>query len=277
MDIIEILQRILSGKIVFCSPSLSEQEDPVPPGIRLHKHPRREILLPLEGENDFYLQNRNLRLTPGTAVLIDSWVPHSFGYTEGDHDLLHLWIFFVNSQINCRFCRVGMNGRYHFIGAKSFPPYLYPLINSRWNELKKQECGADGMAERYLLSPLHCLLEEITIRHDQPDRTAPSGSDLVSSMKLYIETQNARECSLENLEKVFGYSRFYLAHKFREIQGKTLGEYINEVRRAFTEDARQKGLKQKEIAYELGFSSSSAFWKWLRNQQKTKRNRSDAD
>ena len=58
----------------------------------LHKHPYREIMLVLEGENDFFLLDRNRHLTPGSAVLIDSWEPHSFGYRTQDHDLLHLWI-----------------------------------------------------------------------------------------------------------------------------------------------------------------------------------------
>ena len=268
MDVIEILQRTLNGKIVFRSSAPAAQGEAPGPGVPLHKHPGREIVLPLEGENDFYLQNRNCHLTPGTAVLIDSWEPHSFGYLEKDHDLLHLWIYFVESQVSCRFCRVGLHGRYDITGVTRLPPYLYSLLNSRWNQLKKQVRRTDGTAGRYLLSPLRCLLEEIVLRSGgRADRAEPFGSDLIFSLKLYIESQNARGCSLENLEKVFGYSRFYLAHKFREVQGVPLGAYINEVRLAFTEDALLKGLKQKEIAYELGFSSSAAFWKWFRNHR----------
>ena len=268
MDVIEILQRTLNGKIVFRSSAPAAQGEAPGPGVPLHKHPGREIVLPLAGANAFYLQNRICHLTPGTAVLIDSWEPHSFGYLEKDHDLLHLWIYFVESQVSCRFCRVGLHGRYDITGVTRLPPYLYSLLNSRWNQLKKQVRRTDGTAGRYLLSPLRCLLEEIVLRSGgRTDRAEPFGSDLIFSLKLYIESQNARGCSLENLEKVFGYSRFYLAHKFREVQGVPLGAYINEVRLAFTEDALLKGLKQKEIAYELGFSSSAAFWKWFRNHR----------
>ena len=267
MDVIEMLRRTLDGNIIFCPPFPAAQGEAPEPGIRLHKHPGREIMLPLEGENDFFLQNRNCHLAPGTAVLIDSWMPHSFGYAENDHDLLHLWIYFVDTRVSCSFCRVGMRGSYDIIGVVGLPPYFHLLFNSRWNELKKQDGNIEGIAERYLLSPLRCLLEEITFRPGKPARSEPSGSDLIFSLKLYIESQNARDCSLENLEKVFGYSRFYLAHKFRETQGVPLGAYINEVRLAFTEDALMKGLKQKEIAYELGFSSSAAFWKWFRNHR----------
>ena len=270
MDVIEKLKQVMKQKFVFCLSPLAGGRETEKPGGRLHKHPYREIVLALEGENDFYLQDRNWHMSPGTAVLIDSWEPHSFGYLEQDQDLLHLWIYFSGSRIRTGFCQVGMHGHYNVqhTGWALLPPYFYPLINSRWNELRKQEVRTPETAEQYLLSPLQCLLEDLLLLNRRKDPAGPERSDLIFAVKLYIESQNARDCSLENLEKKFGYSRYYIAHKFRENQGMPLGAYINTVRLAFTEDALMKGLKQKEIAYELGFSSSSAFWKWFRNNRK---------
>lgn len=269
MDVIEKLKEIMKQEFVFCLPPLAGGRETESPGMQLHKHPYREIVLALEGENDFYLQDRNWHMSPGTAVLIDSWEPHSYGYRKQDHDLLHLWIYFSGNRIRTSFCQVGMQGHYNaHTGGALLPPYFYPLINSRWNELKKQKVRTPELAAQYLLSPLHCLLEDLLLPKLERDPAGPERSELIFAVKLYIESQNARDCSLENLEKKFGYSRYYIAHKFRETQGMPLGAYINTVRLAFTEDALMKGLKQKEIAYELGFSSSSAFWKWFRNNRK---------
>ena len=268
MDVIEKLKRIMTQKIFFCLSTPSGGRKTETPRVRLHKHPYREIVLALEGENDFFLQDRNWHMRPGSAVLIDSWEPHSFGYRDQDHDLLHLWFYFAGNRIRTSFYQVGMQGSYGtHIGGALLPPYFYPLINSRWNELKKLEVRTPETAGRYLLSPLHCLLEDLLLLNRRKNPAEPERSDLIFAVKLYIETQNARDCSLENLEKKFGYSRYYIAHKFREDQGMPLGDYINTVRLAFTENALMKGLKQKEIAYELGFSSSSAFWKWFRNNR----------
>ena len=268
MDVIENLKRVMDEQFVFCIPPLSGGRKTEKPETPLHKHPYREIVLALEGENDFYLQDRNWHMRPGSVVLIDSWEPHSFGYRNQDHDLLHLWIYFMGNRIRTSFCQVGMQGHYNTLtGGAQLPPYYYPLINSRWNEFRKQEERTPELAEQYLLSPLHCLLEDLLLLNRRKNQAEPERSDLIFAVKLYIETQNARDCSLEDLEKKFGYSRYYIAHKFREDQGMPLGDYINTVRLAFTEDALMKGLKQKEIAYELGFSSSSAFWKWFRNNR----------
>lgn len=269
MGEIENLKQVMNKNLVFCSPWLSGEQKTGIPTTPLHKHPHREIVLALEGEDDFFLQDRNWHLTPGSVVLIDSWIPHNYGYSAKDHDLLHLWFYFSENQVRTSFCKVGMQGHYNIITRGTLlPPYIYQLINSRWNELKKQDVRSQELAAQYLLSPIRCLLEDLQLQNHRKNPDDQEKSELIFSVKLYIESQNARDCSLENLEKKFGYSRFYIAHKFREIHGMPIGAYINTVRLAFTEDALMKGLKQKEIADELGFASSSSFWKWFRNNRK---------
>ena len=91
--------------------------------------------------------------------------------------------------------------------------------------------------------------------------------NVVESLKRYIRMSNARDCSLDRLEKFSGYSRFYLSHRFRKHEGCTIGQYIDKVRLRYTEEALKRGLRQKEIAFELGFSSPSNFWIWLRKHK----------
>ena len=90
---------------------------------------------------------------------------------------------------------------------------------------------------------------------------------VIESLKRYIRMSNARGCSLEHLEKVSGYSRFYLSHRFRECEGCTIGEYIDKIRVQYTVEAMKRGLRQKEISFELGFSTPSNFWIWLRKHR----------
>ena len=230
---------------------------------RLHKHPHREAVLVLEGENDFLLDGRSCHLKPGDAVLIDSWTPHLFGYMECDCDLLHLWFFFCGKDARASLCRVGMNGRYEILRSMVLPTCTATLMTSRWNELNKQKVLTEEMLSFRLASPMKCLTEDFLFLAYQKD-AQPVQDDLASAVKLYIESNIGCDCSLAQLEKVFGYSRYHIAHKFRETYGYPVGACIDSVRAVFTEDALSKGLKQKEIAEELGFSSAAAFWKWRR-------------
>lgn len=232
-------------------------------GGHQHKHPHREAMLVLEGENDFLMDGRGFHLKPGDAVLIDSWAPHSIGYRENDRDLLHIWFFFTGKDAHAALCRVIMNGRYEISHYTPLPSSTVTLVLSRWNELNKLAEVTDETMPLYLESPMRCLTEDFLFSAYQKDAPSVQG-DLASAVKLYIESRIGCDCSLAQLEKVFGYSRFYIAHKFRDAYGLTPGAYISKVRMAFTEVALIKGLKQKEIAEELGFSSAAAFWKWRR-------------
>lgn len=264
------LDQILNGtvKLHFHSPEISSGRRANPSDRKLHKHPYREILVVLDGETDFIMNDRSHHLTPGSVALLDSWVLHDYGYSMNEHDFLHLWLYFADNHIRTALYRCGMRGHYETSGIIILPPYASMLVNSRWNELKKQEKPNEELTRQYLQSPLQCVLEDFRFQNRRTAKTGSEHSDLFFSLKEYIESHIARDCSLENLEKVFGYSRYYLAHKFREAQGASIGSYINMVRLDYTEKALMKGFKQKEIAYELGFSSPAAFWKWYRNNRK---------
>ena len=235
----------------------------------VHKHAFREMLYVIEGESRFLLNGREHPLSKGSVVLIDSWISHSDGYRQSDQNLTHLWFYFFDNGLSARWCNVSFHGQYTFTGALiQVPSHVHTLFSSRWNELRKQQKVTPEVVTFYLQTPFRCILEELLFQMNPMRKNASESSDIVHSVQLYIETQNARNCSLEHLEKIFGYNRFYLAHRFREVIGMPVGSYINQVRISFTENALLKGLKQKEIAGELGFSSSAAFWKWLQKNKK---------
>lgn len=267
----KLVERLKNGTLEFHT----HYSDGNLPGSRtagnmpVHKHSFREMLYVIDGKSLFLLNDREHPLSEGSIVLIDSWISHSFGYTQSDQNLTHLWFYFFDNGLNARWCNVNIHGQYSFTGIfMQLPTHICTLFSSRWNELKKQQKITSDLVTSYLRTPFLCILEELLFQMNPQGKNTPDSPDIVHSIRLYIETQNARGCNLEHLEKIFGYNRFYLAHRFREIMGIPIGTYINQVRLAFTENAFMKGLKQKEIAAELGFSSSAAFWKWLQKNKK---------
>ena len=267
----KIIEKLKSGTFDFCLhyPDKKIHSTQINEKTAVHKHSFREMLFVIEGKSQFVLNGRQYDLSEGSVALIDSWIPHSFGYTESDHNLTHLWFYFLDNGLNARWCNVSLHGQYTFAGIiMPLPSHVYTLFISRWNELKKQQEITPELEAFYLRTPFLCILEELLFLMTPKEKVTPDLPDIVHSVRLYIESQNARDCSLEHLEKVFGYNRFYLAHRFREVMGFSVGTYINQVRLAFTGNAIAKGLKQKEIAYELGFSSSAAFWKWYQKNKK---------
>ena len=96
----------------------------------------------------------------------------------------------------------------------------------------------------------------------------PDPNSIVDLVKSRIENNNSRNCSMEELSGYSGYSKSRLSHLFKEKTGMTVGQYIDEVRRDYLLDGHIAGLKQKEIAFNLGFKSASAFSTWLRKKNR---------
>lgn len=241
--------------------------------FRSSTHPQREIFYVLEGTSRYMLNGKVYDAVPGTFFLIDYWEPHAFGYSQQDHDLLHLWmqVSEPEQQISGNLIRVNWGGEFSSFRNRVRMPLEYKiLLTRRWNALNELKNVTQEKVMEYLKVPLEAVVDEFMffMHHvcDTPvDDEHPD--TVIESLKRYIKMSNARDCSLERLEKVSGYSRFYLSHRFRQCEGCTIGEYIDKIRVQYTIEAMKRGLRQKEISFELGFSSPSNFWTWLQKHR----------
>ena len=236
-------------------------------------HPKREIFYVLKGNSRYMFNGKVYDAVPGTFFLIDYWEPHAFGYRQMDHDLIHLWMQVSESeqQVSGNILKVGMGGEFSACCNRVRLSLEYKMmLTRRWNALNEEKHVTQEMVNEYLKAPLDALLDEVRFfifRTCQDSVMQGTPDTVIESLKRYIRMSNARDCSLERLEKISGYSRFYLAHRFRECEGCTIGEYIDKVRVQYTIEAMKRGLRQKEISFELGFSTPSNFWIWLRKHR----------
>ena len=243
----------------------------VPPGtFTPDRHAHREILFALDGSCDFPIEGKLIALRPGTAVLLGKWDRHSYGYRACDGGLLHLWIHFNGYTATGNILLISEHGEYsaagmHFVYSHA----LSAALLERWQLLEKVEEPTPETENFYMRSLLNALLEETFLQYaaDQEPRGGRA-AEAVARVKLHIEQVNGRDCSLDTLSRISGYGRFHLAHLFRQHTGKTVGAWIDEVRRQYTEAAREHGLSGKEIAANLGFSSPGAFWNWRRKTRR---------
>lgn len=267
----EEIGRILSSGVGAIFTQYAEGEECTPgDGFKSSVHPHREMLFIIEGRSRYMLNNRVFDAVPGTFFLIERWVPHPVGYRESDHDLLHLWFHLPGTVLDASVIRVESHGRYRLDSKQViFPPDLQSALIRRWDALNalKEKISSETV-RHYLRGPLNALLDEAAFQLAGPETDAAETADnIVRAVKNHIRIMNARGCSLKHLEQISGYSRFYLSHRFQKVVGCTIGEYVDRVRAEYTREAFRRGLKQKEIASELGFSSPSNFWSWLQKHK----------
>ncbi len=238
--------------------------DPANSGFVREAHAMREILFVLDGECSYMLNGMIYPALPGAAFFFDSWEPHGAWYRAEDQSLYHVWIHFHKAHISLSTVQVLSGGHTQLFGKPLHlsEEFFSPLVR-RWDEyVARKDCpGRDKIF--FLGTPLNLLLEDYALRtYDNFKNSTADNSDITIFMRSYIENMHGRDCSLDKLEKICGYSRFHLSHLFHQRVGMSIGDYIHKVRRRFVLAALQRGLKQKEIAIELGFSTPAAFWLW---------------
>ena len=227
------------------------------------RHAHREILFALDGTCGFPIENKLIELRPGTAALLGEWDRHSYGYRACDSGLLHLWVHFNGFTATGSILHISEHGEYHPDTHFVYPRALSAALLERWKQLESIENPTPEMDHFYLKSLLNALLEETSLQYAAGvEHRNGRPANAVERVRLHIERVNGRECSLDTLSRISGYGRFHLAHLFREYTGKTIGDWIDEVRIQYMETAMKHGLSGKEIAMNLGFSSPGAFWNW---------------
>ena len=132
-------------------------------------------------------------------------------------------------------------------------------------------CGNEPSEQIYsvLKNSIALIIQEYAAELSQRYSCAITTPNYVIDLvKDRIENSLGKNCSMALLAKYSGYSESRLMHIFKEQTGITIGQYIDKVRLRFLKRAKISSLKQKEIAFELGFKSHSAFSTWLKNIQR---------
>ncbi len=143
---------------------------------------------------------------------------------------------------------------------------LAAFVGKRWDLYEQsKEKGKRRAFQNLLRLPLAVLCQEyariLASRHT-PDTSSPH--NIIDLVKSRIENMRGRDCSLEQIARYAGYSQFRIAHLFKEQTGMTIGNYITQVRLQFLDQARVLDMKSKQIATELGFRSTTAYYNWHR-------------
>ncbi len=237
-----------------------------PAGCARERHAEREIMLALAGEPGFVLAGKCFAALPGTVFFIDRWQAHQLDYPVGTEPCCHLWIHLHDRELLAGEIAVLADGGRQSHGIARLPAELLTVLNRRW----EQAAGIAPEKRREVYAGMVRLLcDELDLLRLAPGAVDAPG-ELSTAVAHYIAVHYGRRASLAELEKFTGYNRYHLMRVFKRDKGVTIGEYINQVRRGATAKAVAQGLRQKEIAMQLGFGSVAAFWLW---QERDRRRR----
>ena len=141
------------------------------------------------------------------------------------------------------------------------------IIQQLEEALHSQEFGAARLADTLCQQMMIGLNRDILrARTAQEERDIYRVDPKLEEVLKYIATHLEEELSVDLLAKRFYISRYYLMHRFKEVTGYTLHQYISQKRLLKAGELIRSGVPVMKAAEEAGFSEYSTF---LRAFQKT--------
>lgn len=277
----EDVERLLLSpeKWKLAAPFMPDEVETVPAGQvperdkkQLGGHSHRELLVPLGGDYIYGFNEKFYHCVPGMIFFIDSGISHEALYTSCASRLTHMWFVVERDKLLGNYLMIN-NGRIEFCNRlkvlfRDFDPDVN--IYEMWDAVKSGELDVRTFfGRRKLLFALNYLfLRLIEADAVQESDIGEYQREMIESSKAHIRKSFKRGVNIEQLARVAGYSKFHFLRLFKKYAGFTVYEYVNLCRVNEVELMLQDDCTQKEIAYELGFSSPAAFSNWRRKMQR---------
>jgi AraC-like DNA-binding protein len=193
---------------------------------------------------------------------------HDLQYPPVTNPLLHMWL--TLSPGDCLGSVIWVQQRMlplwrvHIATSDS---HLVPCVSRVWDWARTSP--SPMVARERLVSAFHLLLAEIADRARHPEHAAAdTREECVRIARRMLDEAHGCGLDLAALSRATGYSKYHFHRLFRDQTGQTVHQYADERRRQRADELLAAGLAHKEIAFELDFSSPSAFSRWLHQGEK---------
>lgn len=141
------------------------------------------------------------------------------------------------------------------------------MIRQLEDALRSQEFGASRMADTLCQQLLiHVNREVLRSRTAQEERDSYRVDPKMEEVLKYVTSHLEEELSVDLLARRFFISRYYLMHRFKDVTGYTVHQYISQKRLLRAGELIRQGVPVMKAAEQAGFSDYSTF---LRAFQKT--------
>lgn len=155
---------------------------------------------------------------------------------------------------------------FHLLRADAERRLQYMQTIQRMEEaLRSEEFGAARMADTLCQQLLIGVNRDlIRSRTAQEERDSYRVDPKLEEILKYIAAHLGEELSVDLLAREFYISRYYLMHRFKEVTGYTVHQYISQKRLLRAGELIRAGVPVMKAAEEAGFSEYSSFLRAFR-------------
>lgn len=242
--------------------------------LEYHYHEFDKIILLLSGKVTYVVEGKSYFLKPGDILLVQHNMIHLPEIDPSEpYERVVLWLGPEylekhrrdgESLSDC--FRLTHERSFHLLrGSSEMRKKYMDIFQSLEEALGEDAFGHSLLADTYFLQLLIHLNRDL-----REDRTAELTETYrydpkIEEIMRYVESNPAEDLSVEAISKRFFLSRYYLMHRFKEISGYTLHQYVNQKRIQYAGELLRKGTAVMKASEMAGFSEYSTFLRAFQN------------
>lgn len=214
-----------------------------------------------KGELTLNYGDRKQVVPQGKIVLLDCHQPHEYGNLT-QQPLVVSWLHF-DGVLARQYYDLATTG----YGNVITPPNPYPFTHNL-EKIYRLFANAAPIRENDMSRYITTMLSElVTVHNSTPGET--SRSEIIENTMAYINEHFRENLSLQDIADYASLSPYYFTRVFTAETGFTPHQYLIATRISFAKYLLQSGeMPVKEIAFNSGFSSESAFCSTFRKREK---------
>ena len=240
-----------------------------------HYHEFDKLILLLSGKVTYVIEGVTYFLRPWDILLVQHDMIHRPIIDPSEpYERIVLWLnrdwikthSFPNAALDSCFDTVHTRG-FHLLRTSAEQRLQYMQFFRQMEEsLNSSEFGAQQLSE------LLCQQIMISINRDVlSSRTAQEEQDSyridpkIEEIRRYIADHLTEDLSVDTLSKTFFLSRYYLMHRFKDVTGYTLHQYISQKRLLLAGELIRSGTPVMKAAETAGYTEYSTFLRAFQN------------
>lgn len=243
--------------------SESYTETPTNAHFQLHNHNDYEILLFLEGDAKYIVEDKSYTLEPGDLIIIRKHEFHRIYHNSPSaYRRVVLMVspsFFQENDCTgyeSQFLNVPL-GTGHKIAADTVRSGgLYDAFIRYKKYSENYSIPPQAPILKAAITEILYLISQISHFSSSDVSTAP-----IKSVILYLNNNYDTDVTLDSLQKNFFISKYYLCREFRKATGLTIHEYIRRKRLTKVRELCSQGCRISSAAMEAGFHDYSSFYR----------------
>lgn len=238
-----------------------------------HYHEFDKLVLQLSGRVTYNIEGKGYLLQPMDILLVSRNLIHlPVIDTSEVYERMVLWVSrdflsrFSTPESNLAACFTLANARkLHLYRPRGEERSRYRALFDAIQDAKSDGFAASLLSDTCVLQLMIALNRDMLSDHAAVDAQSYRFDPKMEEITEYIRCHLQDDLSIERLSGIFYLSRYYLMHRFKEIYGCTVQQYVRQKRLQYAAEQIRLGVPVLKAAEEAGFGDYSVFLRAFRS------------